>query len=103
MDVHEAADRPIEAIAQSADSKINVNGADTQRDKERGVVKLTAKPYAEKLEKLQNDRKAKLHKGNNMRKKIQELMQKGDRNKRWNTLLMSLSICVKKQNIFMVL
>lgn len=42
-------------------------------------MKLTAKAFVEKLERLQSDRKAKLNKASNLRKKIQKLMQKSDK------------------------
>ena len=52
---------------------------DTQKNKrEKRVVKLTAKALIERLKRLQSDRKAKLNKASNLRKKIQQLKQTGD-------------------------
>ncbi len=100
MDVRDAADRPAEAIGQSADSNIGANGADTQRDTEKRVVKLTAKAYAEKLERLQSDRKAKLNKASNVRNKIQELMLKGDKKSEVQYALDELvNLCYEAKNV----
>lgn len=41
------------------------------------VVKLSAKAIADQLDRLQTGRKAKLNKASSLKKKIQELMQKG--------------------------
>lgn len=75
MDAHEAVDRFAEAIVQSAGSNNITNGADTQRDREKHVVKLTNKAFVEMLERLASDRIAKLNKASSLRKKIHELMQ----------------------------
>lgn len=50
---------------------------DSHSVKPKRVIKLTAKALAEKLEKLQDERKTKLNKASNLRKRLSELMQEG--------------------------
>lgn len=55
------------------------SGVETQTQKR--VIKLTAKALAEKLDRLQNGRKAKLNKASTQRNVIQNLMSKGEKTK----------------------
>jgi len=54
-------------------SAVTSCGDDTQQTKR--VSKLSTKAVAQKLERLQNDRKTKLNKAGNLREKVQCLMQ----------------------------
>lgn len=49
------------------------------KEKEKRVVTLTAKAFEQKLERLQNDRKAKLNNASKLRERIKELMQISDK------------------------
>lgn len=69
---------------------------------QKRVVKLTTKVLAEKLDRLQNGRKAKLNKASTMRNQMQGLMPKCDKTK-VKVRLMNLLRCVKKQNACMIL
>src|SRR4029434_4798456 len=71
--MYEMADKP---TGPQADSNNVANGADAQVDKDTRVVTLTAK-NAEKIERLQKDRRAKLNKASSLKRKIKELIQKG--------------------------
>ncbi len=82
MDARE--DRPAEIIAQSTGENegehatdATNNDTDSQAVKPKRVVKLTAKALAEKLEKLQDERKTKLNKASKVRKRLSELIQDG--------------------------
>lgn len=55
------------------------DGPGVLKEKEKRVVTLTAKAFEQKLERLQNDRKAKLNKASKLREKIKELMQISDK------------------------
>lgn len=68
-----------EAVAQSAECNSKADGSGVLKEKEKRVVTLTAKAFEQKLERLQNDRKAKLNKASKLREKIKELMQIGDK------------------------
>lgn len=68
-----------EVVAQSAEWNSKVNGSGMLKEKEKCVVTLTAKAFEQKLERLQNDRKAKLNKASKLREHIKELMQISDK------------------------
>ena len=70
---------------KATNETINVGGTDVQTASgsktdvtQKRVVKLTAKALAEKLDKLQTDRKAKLNKANVIRKSIRNYMVKNE-------------------------
>lgn len=77
METYDVADKP--SGPPPTVLKSVVNGADAQRDKDKRVVKLTAKAFAEKLERLQKDRKAILNKASNLKIEMRELIQKGEK------------------------
>lgn len=60
-----------EAVAQSAECNSKADGSGVLKEKEKRVVTLTAKAFEQKLERLQNDRKAKLNKASKLREKNQ--------------------------------
>ena len=63
-------------------------------------MKLTAKAHIERLERLQSDRKAKLNKASNLRKKLQELKQEGDNKSEVKCALDDLvNVCVEAKCI----
>lgn len=66
MEAHDTGDRPAEAIAQSLKTNSITNSAELQKDTEKRVVKLTAKALAEKLERLQSERKSKLNRASKL-------------------------------------
>lgn len=68
METHEK-----EAFGGALNIGVNEN---TSSDivKEKRVVKLTPKAFAEKLERLQNERKCKLNKASKLRKNIKDLV-----------------------------
>lgn len=76
MESQETLDRPTEP---SAESNSVENGVDTLKDKEKRVVKLTAKAFADKLERLQSERKTKLNKAGKLRDKVTDLIKKKDK------------------------
>lgn len=98
MDVRETLDEPVEAIAQSVEINIDSDGAGARKDKQKRVVKLTAKALAEKLERLQASRKAKLNKAGNLREKMQVLMQTNEK-VTVQCVSKNLLICVMKCGI----
>ena len=57
-----------------AEININSDGVGVLKDKEKRVVTLTVKAFAEKLERLQKTRKAKLNKAGKLREDMQMLM-----------------------------
>lgn len=75
MDALETLDEPVEAIVQSVEMNIDTDSIGAQKDKQKRVVKLTAKALAEKFQRLQASRKAKLHKEGRLREKMQALMK----------------------------
>ncbi|KAJ0068359.1 hypothetical protein NL108_005935 [Boleophthalmus pectinirostris] len=80
MDVRNGEDKAIAQTAQVAavatDTERVCADVQTVKPKERRTIKLTAKAFADKLEKLQSNRKTKLNKAANLRKTIQDLIQK---------------------------
>lgn len=78
MDTNKAADRPPEPAAESAVQSSNASKAGTHPEKEKRVVILTAKALAERLDRLQRDRKAKLNKANNLKESIRVSMEKNE-------------------------
>ncbi|KAK0139489.1 hypothetical protein N1851_023681 [Merluccius polli] len=74
----QTSEEPIEAIMHPAEININSDGVGVLKDKEKRVVTLTAKAFAEKLERLQKTRKAKLNKAGKLREDMQMLMQNKD-------------------------
>lgn len=52
MDALETVDRPAKPVAQSSETNCITNSSDALEDKEKQVAKLTAKVFAEKLERL---------------------------------------------------
>lgn len=65
--------------AVSAVSKSNSVVSNVEVQTEKRVVKLSFKALADKLDKLQAVRRAKLNKANNIRKSLQGFIQKGDK------------------------
>ena len=75
----QTSEEPIEAIMHPAEINIYSDGVGVQKDKEKRVVTLTAKAFAEKFERLQKTRKAKLNKAGKIREYMQVLMQNKDK------------------------
>ena len=92
---------------KATNETINVGGTDVQTASgsktdvtavvetptQKRVVKLTAKALAEKLDKLQTDRKAKLNKANFIRKSIRNYMVKNERTQVENDLNELIDLC----------
>ena len=92
---------------KATNETINVGGTDVQTASgsktdvtavvetptQKRVVKLTAKALAEKLDKLQTDRKAKLNKANFIRKSIRNYMVKNERTQVDNDLNELIDLC----------
>lgn len=74
MDENNVVDRPTEPSDKS-----NIEYVDAQDDKQKRVVKLTAKAFAEKLERLQNDRRIVLNKASKLRDALQCFVRKNDK------------------------
>lgn len=70
MESQETGDRPVEPSTM-----VNT----VEHVKEKRVVKLTAKAFADKLERLQNERKTNLNKAGKFRDVLHGLMMKKDR------------------------
>src|SRR4029434_10125337 len=82
-----------------ADSNNVANGADAQVDKEKRVVTLTAKAFDEKIERLQKDRTAKLHKASSLKRKIKELIQKGKKSQVQCAFNELLKVCDEAKSV----
>ncbi|XP_037620552.1 uncharacterized protein LOC119485230 [Sebastes umbrosus] len=85
---------------EAASGRITGTGAQTASETggvetpaEKRVVKLTVKALADKLEKLQDSRRAKLNKVTNIRKSMQSLMLMGDKEQVQNALEELINVC----------
>lgn len=75
METNETIDRPAEP---SVEINTIEHDNDAQTSKEKRVVKLTAKALADKLGRLQNERKTKLNKAASLRNVLNGLIEKGN-------------------------
>lgn len=79
MEIRDATSDKTVGSGVSAVSKSNSVVSIVEIQTEKHVVKLSFKALADKLDKLQACRKAKLNKANNIRKTLQGSIQKGDK------------------------
>lgn len=83
----------------SAVSKTNSVVSNVEVQTEKRVVKLSYKALADKLDKLQAGRKAKLNKADNIRKSLQEFIKKGDVSQVQSALKELIDVCDHAKNI----